>query len=142
MRGVKGLTKDRYRSSAHFADFQDRSSLNCSKKTMVRSWKRALKRKIAPKTTAVCSYVCFNRYIYMYLVRVNQSCVCNRNSRQAGGVLYRPTQHSTILTALFCPYITHERIDQNLILTVRSLRFALFVKERHCFQNEGLLKSD
>ena len=36
------LTKDRYRSSTHFADFQVRSSLNRSKKTVVRSWKRSL----------------------------------------------------------------------------------------------------
>ena len=31
---------------------------------------------------------------------------------------------STILTALFCPYIAHELTAQNLILSVRSLRFA------------------
>jgi len=49
---------------------------------------------------------------------------------------------STILTALFCPYIAHERTTQNLILSVRSLRFALFVKERHCSQNQGSLKSE
>ena len=49
---------------------------------------------------------------------------------------------STIFTALFCPYITHERTAQNLILSVRSLLFALFVKERHCSQNQGLLKSE
>ena len=39
------LTKDRYRSSAPFADFQVPSLLNHSKKTVVSSWKRALKRK-------------------------------------------------------------------------------------------------
>ena len=51
------LSMDRYRSIAHFADFQVRSSLNRSKKKPVfRSRKRALKRKIAPKTTAVRSY--------------------------------------------------------------------------------------
>ena len=44
----------------------------------------------------------------------------------------------TIFTALFYPYIAHERTAQNLIL---SLRFALFVKERHGSQNEGSLKS-
>ena len=33
------------------------------KKPVVRSWKRALKRKIAPKTTAVRSYVCIGAYI-------------------------------------------------------------------------------
>ena len=49
------LTKDRYRSSAHFADFQVCSLLNRTKKTVVCFWKRALKRKIAPKTTAVRS---------------------------------------------------------------------------------------
>ena len=47
---------DRYRSRAHFANFQDRSI--ALKKMVVRSSKRALKRKIAPKTTAVRSYVC------------------------------------------------------------------------------------
>ena len=49
---------------------------------------------------------------------------------------------STIFTALFYPYIAHERTAQYLILSVRSLRFALFVKERHCSQNEGSLKSE
>ena len=49
---------------------------------------------------------------------------------------------STIFTALFCPYIAHERTTQNLILSVRSLRFALFVKERHRSQNQGSLKSE
>ena len=48
---------------------------------------------------------------------------------------------STILTVLFCPYIAHERTAQNLILSVRSLRFVLFVKERHRSQNQGSLKS-
>ena len=56
---------DRYRSSAHLANFQVRSSLYRSKKTVVRSRKRALKRKIAPKTTAVRSYVC----VYSVCVR-------------------------------------------------------------------------
>ena len=49
---------------------------------------------------------------------------------------------STIFTALFYPYIAHERTTQNLILSVRSLRFALFVKERHRSQNQGSLKSE
>ena len=49
---------------------------------------------------------------------------------------------STIFTALFYPYIAHEQTVQNLILSLRSLRFALFVKERHRSQNEGLLKSE
>ena len=52
---------------------------------------------------------------------------------------------STIFTALFYPYIAHERTAhcaQNLILSVRSLRFALSLKERHRSQNEGSLKSD
>ena len=48
---------------------------------------------------------------------------------------------STIFTALFYPYITHERTAQNLILSVRSLRFALCLKERTRSQNEGWLKS-
>ena len=48
---------------------------------------------------------------------------------------------STIFKALFYPYITHERTAQNLILSVRSERFALCVKERHRSQNEGSLKS-
>ena len=49
---------------------------------------------------------------------------------------------STILTALFYPYIAHERTAQNLILLVCSLRFALCLKERHRSQNEGSLKSE
>ena len=49
---------------------------------------------------------------------------------------------STIFTALFCPYIAHERTAQNLILSVRSERSALCLKERHRSQNEGLLKSE
>ena len=48
---------------------------------------------------------------------------------------------STIFTALFYPYIAHKRTAQNLILSVRSLRFALFVKEHHRSQNQGTLKS-
>ena len=48
----------------------------------------------------------------------------------------------TIFTMLFYPYIAHERIAQNLILSVRSVRFALSLKERHCSQNEGSLKSE
>ena len=42
---------------------------------------------------------------------------------------------STILMALFYPYIAHERTAQNLILSVCSLRFALCLKERHSSQN-------
>ena len=43
----------------------------------------------------VCIVYLLYRYIYMSIVRLNQSCVCSRNSRQAGGgVLYRPTQHA------------------------------------------------
>ena len=58
------ISMDCYRSSAHLAIFQVRSSLNRSKKKpVVRSRKRALKRKIAPKTTAVRSYVCIGTYI-------------------------------------------------------------------------------
>jgi len=49
---------------------------------------------------------------------------------------------STIFMALFYPYIAHERTAQNLILSVRSLHFALFVKERHRSQNQVSLKSD
>ena len=49
---------------------------------------------------------------------------------------------STIFTVLFYPYIAHERTVQNLILSVRSLRFALCLKERHRSQNEGSLKSE
>ena len=49
---------------------------------------------------------------------------------------------STILTALFCPYMAHERTAQNLILSVCSLRFALCLKEHHRSQNQGLLKSE
>ena len=46
---------------------------------------------------------------------------------------------STIFTALFYPYIAHERTAQNLILSFRS---ALCLKERHRSQNEGSLKSE
>jgi len=49
---------------------------------------------------------------------------------------------STIFTALFHSYFAHERTAQNLILSVRSLRFALFVKERNRSQNQGSLKSE
>ena len=49
---------------------------------------------------------------------------------------------STICTALFYPYIAHERTAQNLILSVCSLRFALCLKEHHHSQNEGSLKSE
>ena len=49
---------------------------------------------------------------------------------------------STIVTALFYPYIAHERTAQNLILSVRSLRSALCLKERHHSQNEGSIKSE
>ena len=42
----------------------------------------------------------------------------------------------------FYPYIAHEWIAQNLILSVHSLRFALCLKERHRSQNEGSLKSE
>ena len=49
---------------------------------------------------------------------------------------------STIWTALFYPYIAHERTAQNLILSVRSVPFALCLKERHRSQNGGSLKSD
>ena len=37
------------------------------KKPVVHSWKRALKRSIAPKTTAVRSYVCMVYCIYRYI---------------------------------------------------------------------------
>ena len=49
---------------------------------------------------------------------------------------------STIFTALFYPYIAHERTAQNLILSVRSERSALGLKERHHSQKEGSLKSE
>ena len=48
----------------------------------------------------------------------------------------------TISTALFYPYIARERTAQNLILSVRSERSALRLKERHRSQNEGSLKSE
>ena len=47
---------------------------------------------------------------------------------------------STILTALFFPYIAHEQTVQNLDF-VSSL-VALFLIERHGSQNQGLLKSE
>ena len=43
---------------------------------------------------------------------------------------------------LFSPYIAHEQTAQNLILSVCSLLFALFLIERHRSQNAGLLKSE
>ena len=46
------------------------------------------------------------------------------------------------ITALSSPYIAHERTAQNLILSVRSERSALCLKERHRSQNEGSLKSE
>ena len=49
---------------------------------------------------------------------------------------------STIFTALFYPYIAHERTARNLISSVRSERSALCLKERHRSQNEGSLKSE
>ena len=49
---------------------------------------------------------------------------------------------STIFTALFFPYITNEGTAQNLILSVRSSLFALFLIERHRSQNSGPLKSE
>ena len=49
---------------------------------------------------------------------------------------------STIFTALFYPYIAHERTAQNLILSVCSVCSALCLKERHRSQNEGSLKSE
>ena len=132
------FTKDRYRSCAHFADFQVCSSLNRSKKTAVGSWKRALKRKIATKTTAVLSLK-----IRALTPPPPHLAAFFSDSSSTHNLKYVQIVHfSTILTALFCPYIAHERTSQNLILSVRSLRFALCLKERHRSQNEGSLKSE
>ena len=49
---------------------------------------------------------------------------------------------STIFTVLFYPYIAREQTAQNLISSVCSERSALCLKERHCSQNEGSLKSE
>ena len=49
---------------------------------------------------------------------------------------------STIFTALFYPYIAQERTAQSAILSVRSERSTLCLKERHRSQNEGSLKSE
>ena len=49
---------------------------------------------------------------------------------------------STIFTVLFYPYIAQDRTAQSAILSVRSERFALCLKERHCSQNQGSLKSE
>jgi len=49
------------------------------KKPEVRSWKRALKRWIAPKTTAVCSYVCIvydTVLVHMYIPNDSESEQC------------------------------------------------------------------
>ena len=47
-----------------------------------------------------------------------------------------------IIHLLFSPYIAHERTAQNLILSVRSLLFTLFLIERHRSQNQISLKSE
>ena len=47
---------------------------------------------------------------------------------------------STSFTALFCPYIAHERTAQNLDYV--SWLVALFLIERHRSLNEGSLKSE
>ena len=44
--------------------------------------------------------------------------------------------------SLFFPYIAHERIAQNLILSVRLLLFALFLKLLIRSVNQGSLKSE
>ena len=49
---------------------------------------------------------------------------------------------STIFTALLYPYIAQERTAQSKILSVRSERFALCLKEHHRSQNQGLLQSE
>jgi len=49
---------------------------------------------------------------------------------------------STIFTALFYPYIAQERTAQSEILSVRSERFALCLKERQRSQNQGSRKSE
>jgi len=46
------------------------------------------------------------------------------------------------ITALSSPYIAQERTAQSAILSVRSERFALCLKERHRSQNQGSLKSE
>jgi len=46
------------------------------------------------------------------------------------------------MAALSSPYIAQERTAQSAILSVRSERFALCLKERHRSQNEGSLKSE
>ena len=43
---------------------------------------------------------------------------------------------------LFFPYITHEQTAQNLILSVRSLLFTLFLKSLLSSRNQGSLKSE
>ena len=57
------ISMDRYCSSAHLTNFQVRSSFNRSKKNSGSLSVRALKRKIAPKTTAFRSYVWIGTYI-------------------------------------------------------------------------------
>ena len=46
------------------------------------------------------------------------------------------------MTALSSPYIAQERTAQSAILSVRSERFALCLKERHRSQNQGSLMSE
>ena len=46
------------------------------------------------------------------------------------------------MTALSSPYIAQERTAQSAILSVRSERFALCLKERHRSQNQDSLKSE
>ena len=144
---------DCYRSSAHFANFQVRSSLNCSKKKpVVRSWKRALLKlqwfalfKIRaltpppptpPSVNNICMYSVkemppgrggkgggsssthnlWNRLKYVQIVHFYEF------FNHFYGSIF---EINLWITALFFPYMAHERKAQNLILSVRSSLFFL-----------------
>jgi len=126
-------------------------------------WKRALKGLIAPKTTAVRSYVyrtyCIGTYMYVPSESESELCVWQKFLPGREGGLYNTDLHNThqrrggrgrvpmnfikicinrtflcvfstifmpfssIFTALFFPYIAHQRTAQILILSVCSSLF-------------------
>ena len=53
-----------------------------------------VEKRIKTHDLYVCIVYLLYRYKYMSLVRVNQSCVCNRNSRQAVGTVQTYTTHT------------------------------------------------
>ena len=47
----------------------------------IKERRKMVEKRLKMHDLYVCIVYLLYRYIYMYLVRVNQSCVCNRNSR-------------------------------------------------------------